>query len=211
MSVTSDIRQQPKKLCQAPANELTPEEIAWVYSMYYGCPIGSEGKLILNQMQHMSDKNICLLCYWVDSMPFARVKPDKWCLERGYDTIGVRGDIYAYHIDIDTGNVHVYLDGRLTTTANNGYAMQFHVKHYNAFALFFDKGHWANGMNAFQLGLAVPNRKPLEEALLKLYDNDTSLVNQYFADKLYYGIDLNNVDFYNSELTEINKQLARIG
>lgn len=211
MSVIKDILQQPKKLCQAPANELTPEEIAWVHSMYYACPTDPEGKLILNQIQHMPNEGIYTLCYWVDSAPFVRSKVGKWSLERSQEKIVVRSDIYSYHIIIDTGNVHVYIDGRLTTTSNNGNAIQFHMKHYNAFPVFFEEGHWANGRNAFQLGMAVPNMQPIHDALGRLFDKDKALAQQWLFDKKLDNIDFNDVQVYNNELTEINKQLARLG
>lgn len=192
-------------------NTLTPEERAWVMNLYSGCAISGDRlsfRLILNQIQHMPDADVFMLCYWVDSTPFVRVKQDKWRIERGYDTIEVRGDIYAYHIVINTGNVHVYVDGRLIATAHNGYAVQFHMKHYYAFPIFFEKGHWANGKNAFQLGLAVPNMQPIYDTLLRLFDQDEEAAEGWLFDKRLHGVDLNSWEVYNNELIEINKQLA---
>lgn len=193
------------------AKALTPEEKAWIYSLYPDCPLYGDQlshKLVLNQLKHMPDKDVYMLCSWVDSLPFARIKQEKWQIERGYDTIELRADIHSYHIIVDTGNVHLYLDGRLTTEGNCGYAIQFYMKHFYAFPLFFEKGHWANGKNALQLGVAVPDMAPILTALRQLFDKDEDLVKEYLFDKKLHNIDYNNLEVFDRELTEIKIKLA---
>lgn len=213
MSVIKDILQQPKKLCQAPANELTPEEIAWVHSMYYACPKDAEGRLIMNQLKYMPDSHVYLICDWYDDTPFVGTKKSDWIIKReGFEikvTNKAKGQ--GYIIDTHNGDVNILRNGMRSHLGTAGYAFQFHMKHYYAVPLLFERGHWANRKTALELGIAVPDRKPLMDALKILFENNDTLIKEHLGNKLLCGIDLNNVEVYSNELTEINKQLAYKG
>lgn len=187
-------------------NKLTDLEVELVYSLYPGFRQFDE-KLILRQIEHISDDDIYMLCHWVDNTPFLRIKQNRWRIERGYDIIGVKADIHSFHINMMNGNVHVYLDGRLSTMGNQANAFQFYRKYYYAFPLYFEPTHWANFKSPFQLGIAIPDRSQLIEQLNILYNRDAALINDYFADILFYKIDLLQVDIFNEEINKIKKQI----
>jgi hypothetical protein len=190
-------------------NELTADEIARLQSMYYDCPRLGD-KLILKQLQYMPDSDIYNLCDCYDSVPFVGSRPEHWSIKRDGCEIKVLNKVkeMGYIIDTHNGDVNILRNGMRSHLGTAGYAFQFHLQHYYAFPLKFGRGHWANGKTPFQLGIAVPNRTPLKRALMQLYDNDETLVNDYLNDKLFRDIDLYDVNIFDAELTEINKQLA---
>lgn len=193
---------------QQPINQLTPEEIAYIYGLYPGNPVQGD-ILVLKQIKYMPDKDLFMLCRHVDSLPFGRIKQEKWRIERGFDTIVVKADLHSYHIDVNNGNVHLYLDGRLSTEGTFVYALQFYMQNYYAFPLLFAKGHWARGKNALQLGVAAPDMAPIHEALDILFEKDASLVQQYLSErKQYFKVDYNNIDVFEQELADIKAQIA---
>lgn len=185
---------------------LTDDERDYIVEFYYPRPV-LDGKLSLKQVKHMTDGEIYMLCYWVEREPFARHKQSECTIEREFDTIVFKAGIHAYHIDINTCNVSVYLDGRKSTEGNNGNAFQYYRKYKYAFPLMLEKGHWANRKTQLQLGLAIPDLQPINDALNQLYDNDKNLIEQWFSDKKYWDIDLENIDVFETQLAEIKQQL----
>lgn len=194
---------------QPETNELTPEERAWVLGLYPGCPIVSD-RLVLNQLQYMPNKDVHMLCYWYDNVPFQGTANQDWTIKRDSTTIKVYHKSKGTHYIIDNhnGDVNILRGETRSNLGCTGYGFQFLMKHYYAFPLFFGKGHWASGKNAFQLCLAVPNRAPLMELLKKLYDNDETLINDYFSEKKWHNLDLQDIDIFNAEIKAIEKQLS---
>lgn len=197
---------------QSATNKLTPEEKAYIYGLYPGCPIQGDmlsHKLKLKQIKHMPDNDLFMLCRDVDSLPFGRIKQEKWRIEKSFDTIVVKADLHSYHIDVNNGNVHLYLDGRLSTEGKFVYTLQFYMNNYYAFPLLFHKGHWARGKNALQLGIAVPDMAPIDEALDILFEKDASLAQLYLHErKEFFKVDYNNIEVFEQELEDIKVQIA---
>lgn len=188
-------------------NQLTPDEVLELTSKYANCPKAPTGKLILKQVKHMTENELFLLCYWVNPEPFARYKNAEWVVEREFDIIKVKAGQFAFHVLLDTCNVHLYLDRRLTPNSNNGNTVLFYFKRNYAFPLFIDRGHWANGKTLFQLGLAVPDPAPLKQALLVAYDNDKQRVQDWFIDKQLHEVDLTNYEIFEQELFEAKRMV----
>lgn len=191
-------------------NQLTPEEISRVYA-FYNWPPGV--KLELHQVKLMPDKDVFDLCSEYCREPFKGTRPEQWTILREDGEIKVthKDKLDAYIIDIADGSVNMLKNGMRSHLGDQPYVLQFHMKRRYAFPLYFERGHWANGKNALQLGIAIPDRSPLIQALKKLHDNDETLINDYFSDKLFCGIELTQLEYFDKELTEIKKQIAHKG
>ncbi len=201
----------------AESPKLTPDEMAWVMGLYPGCPIVGDQlsyKLELNQLEHMPNMDVYMLCYWYDDIPFQGSRLEDWHIKRDSTDIKVFNKTkgLSYIIDIHTGDVTLSRGGMRSHLGTAAFAFQWQMKNFYAFPLFFEKGHWANGKNPFQLGIAVPNMQPIHDALDALFDNDEAMAKQWlFEKKMLNGIDLHDINTFNKELTEIKKQIALKG
>jgi hypothetical protein len=187
--------------------KLTLNETLKVQRRYMQLP-DKDGMITLTPVKYMTKNDAGMLCFAADPSPFQMLKSRDWNIEYKVDRIELRGSIFAYHIMLDTCNVHLYQSGRLTTMANNGNVFQYYHENNYAYPIYFNKGHWANGKTPFELGIAVPDKQPLRDALMRLHDNNITLVQDYFFDKELLNIDLTKLSTYEQELTEIKKQLA---
>lgn len=187
--------------------ELKPEEHLQIFHYYHNAT-AVNGKLVLKIVKHMNLKQLAMACSILDSTPFARTTGDNWTLDRGHDTLGLRCKPYAYHLDYDTCNINLYLDGRLSNIGTYGNVVQHFFKEGWAIPMFFDKGNENNGKTPFELGVAIPNLIHIKEALNILYDKDRSQIEEWFFDKTCLKIDLTNIDVYEQELTKINNAIA---
>jgi hypothetical protein len=168
-----------------------------------------EIKLVLKQLKYMVDADIYMLCYWYDSVPFQGTLPNEWKIEKdGYmRKVFHKKKGHTYIFDTLSGDVNIQREGMRSHLGTATYAVQFHMKHHYALPIFFGPGHWANGKTPFQLGIAVPDRQPIRDALMNLYDNNITLVDDYFFDRRLHNIDLTNLEVFETELIEINKQI----
>ncbi len=185
---------------------LTPEEHALIFNYYPFAEITKDNKRTLKVIKYITDFEVYMLCYRAWSEPFTK---GLWLIERENEIIYVRkrNNEVAYHINTATGNVYVYYNGRLTPEANNLNVMQFYIKYSYAFPVFIEKGHWANGKTPFALGVAIPDKQHLKDALNIIYDKDQSQIDQWFFDKRLYNIDLTDINVFEKELTQINKSI----
>lgn len=186
--------------------ELTPEERQAILNWHPNALPTEDNRCILKLIKYMTDIEIYMVCYRAWSEPFTK---GLWLIEREHDIIFVRKpkDEIAYHINTNTGNVHAYFDGRLTPETNNINVTLFYMKHNIAFPVFFEKGHWANGKMPFELGVAIPDKQHLMDALNILYNKDQSQIDQWFFDKKLYNIDLTDIKVFEKELTQINNSI----
>jgi hypothetical protein len=166
-------------------------------------------KLVLKQLQHITDNEIFWLCYWYSSDTFKGTDQKDWKIKREGFEIKVfqRAEGLGFVIDTDTFDINLLRNGMRTHLGTTSYAFQWYLRNYYAIPLFFGKGHWANKKTALQLEVAVPDQEPLKKALMKMYDNDATLVEVHYRNLIAAKLDIYNVDVYNEELSRINKQL----
>lgn len=182
--------------------QLTDDEIAQVYSMYN---VNPGDKLELKQIKHAQELDVYMICKSAWAEPLNSNK-SAWRLEYKGDLIilrSVKADPVAFHINVDTGNVHVFINGKLSTLANNLYVMQYYLEHYYAFPLRIAKGR-----TPLQLGIAVPDKAPLMRALSELYKNDKDRIDLWIHDKtVLYKVDLNNIDIFEQEMAAVREEI----
>lgn len=187
--------------------ELKPEDKQQIFHWYHTATTVN-GKLVLKIVKYMNLTQIAMACSILDSTPFAQTTGKDWTLEREYAKICLRCGIYAYHIEHDTCNVNLYLDGRLSNIGTYGNMVQYFLKEGWAIPMFFEKGNENNGKTPFELGVAVPDMVHIMDALNIMYNKDQSLIEEWLFDKHCHDIDLTNIDVYEQELIKINNQLT---
>jgi len=188
-------------------NKLTPEEKAYIYQYYHLCPVNKTGKLILTPLRYMNDKDVAMLCYWLDNVPFHGTAQSEWVIKRESDRIILshKKKQHSYHIDTGNGNIKIFNQGKLSNLGVDVFAMQFYMRNYYDFPVFFEPKHWANGKTALQLGVAVPNKEPLDQLLYKVFSNNKELIADWKNEKYFTGVDLNNVYTYNEVYDELKR------
>ncbi len=187
--------------------QLTSTEQKRIFNWYSDAYI-ENSKLVLKIVKYMSMNEVAMVCSVLESVPFNRTTGDNWTLERDYDTNILRCKPYAFHIDHNSCNVSLHLDGRLSNIGNNGYVTQYYFENNYAIPMLIAKGHECNGKTPFKLGIAIPNLIHIKDALNVLYDKDKSKIEDWFFDKRCHDIDLTNIDIYEEELTKINNAIA---
>ena len=186
---------------------LTSLEIDRVKSLYFGCPQDGD-KLILTHIKHMHDEDIYMLCYWYYPGEFQGTRKEEWRIERDNVTIKVtakkRG--LEYIIDTQSGDIFVGRNGVRSHLGSSAHAIEFYCVHGYAFPHFFGKGHWGNGKNALELGIAVPDIAPLEKLLLHHFNGDKGLVQEYIFEKRLLGIKFNDYKIFDLEMESVYLQ-----
>lgn len=191
-------------------NQLAPEDKDYLRSFYPNCPLHDNNQLILKHIKYMPDNDVYMLCNWYDDEPFHDTLPKDWRIERDSTEIRVfcQRKGMGYIIDIHNGDVNLQRGGMRAHLGTAAYAFQFYRMYNYAIPVHLERGHWANRKTYFQLKLAVPDLQPLHDALDKLFDHDNGMAQQWLFDKKLTGVDLNNWEVFDSELTYVKKLLT---
>lgn len=190
--------------------KLTPEEREYIRNLWTWAPLHNNNHLILKHIKYMPDSDVYMLCNWYDDGPFEGTMPKDWRIERDNVEVKVfcQRKGLGYIIDIHNGDVNLQRNGMRSHLGTAAYAFQFYRAYNYAFPIYLERGHWANRKMPFELGIAVPDRQSLYDALKVLFDHDDALTKQWFFDKELAGVDLNDWNVFDEELTKVNKLLT---
>lgn len=225
-----------------PEDQLTPDEIDWVFAMYPMANIlvfnnetdpkgldpkegflqgvdfinhkvlcdqrsynQNEVKLVLNQLNHISDHHIYGACYAYENIPFCATQPQEWKINREIDVIQVwhKSKKHSYVIDQCNGNVNAFIYGRKSTLGKQAAVVQYLIRRQFAMPLYIQPKHSANGKTPHQLGLATPNFAALKNVLGVIYEKDDSKIKEWFFLKRLEEVQLNKVSVYNMQLESL--------
>lgn len=163
-------------------------------------------KLILKQIRYMSDMDIYKYCRAYYNFPFINSGPGEWKIDKAGDIFEVRQKDYlhAYRIDINTGNIQLLRALKPSSLGRQSYAIQWLINNRYAIPLSF-----ANGKNAFELKIAIPDCTYLNDLLIKINGKDFDLTD-WHNDKMFRNIDLSDVEIYNSYVSGLQNQVVTL-
>lgn len=169
-------------------------------------------KLILRPVSHLSGNDILTACGVYDSTGtmYAKYKNIEFRrIENLSQRIVIQDTGFSYLFDCTTGAISLYNRGTHVWSADTQlYLAQWYFNNRVAIPLHFEPGHWANGKNAIELGIAVPSNKLLNELLLKMFNNDKGQVQEWYFDKKLHGVNLFDLPTLNETIAELKKELS---
>lgn len=165
----------------------------------------NEIKQVLKQLQFMSTEELYKVCSAYDSMTIGGTKAKDWVVTRDrlQADIKIPKDKYLYTVDFITGEVSNACNGRLLKTGSNGNVFEFYRENNIAYPLYNGIGHWANGKLPFEVGLAIPDRRLLNDCLMAAFFKDLQRINDWIADKELRGINLHDLATYNQTIEDL--------
>jgi hypothetical protein len=192
-----------KKIQPSNQNKLTLAEVNRIFALYSTDP--NIEKLELEQLQYITTDDIYEVCSAYESLPISRTEESDWNITRGNTQIDIKlhKDHFAYHIDLYNGNVFTSENGRLLGTGCNASVVQVFLLKKYAIPIYFGVGHWGHRRLPFELGIAVPKPRLLNKVLNVIYNRDIQQINDWYADKLFLGIDLQTVKVYNDTIDQL--------
>lgn len=187
-------------------NQLTQEEVRIIFDYYSA---DSKDQLFLKVPHHLTNREILLACKAYDNVPLSMATHKNVTFKPIENTSQIRITIddcnYSYRFDSSNGAIAVFKDGDFVWPRDTQlFLAQYYFKERIACPLFFTHGHWANGLTAIDLGIAVPSRDRLFDALKTAYNNDKDEIQKWFHEQVIY----NNVNLF--DLKTLDAKIAEV-
>lgn len=168
-------------------------------------------KLQLKPIHHISDQDLYNLTRLYDNTGWLGANGKTFSILPKTDEplikiIDIGGWPYSYRVDLRSGSVTMYKEGRAFSASDNQLliAQWYHDNNF-ATPLYFGKNHWANGKTAIELDVAIPDRRILFDLLNKKFDNDKTEIGNWWLEN--EKLDINNLTVMDEVIDALKKEL----
>lgn len=169
-------------------------------------------KPVLKPVHHLTNSEILMACRAYDKLPFHYSRTSEITIAPVKDSPNKRVIIqhcpYVYIFNPLTGAVSLYKDSRKVWAQESElFLTQHYFQERVAIPLYFGFGHWANGKTAIELGIAIPTRIRLFEALDKKYNKDKEAAALWIHEQeVYHEVNFFDLATLDSKIAEVSLQ-----
>lgn len=169
-------------------------------------------KPVLEPVHHLTNSDILMACRAYDKLPFHYSRSSEITIAPIKDSTNKRIIVqhcpYVYQFNPQTGAISLYKNGdHIWAQESQLFLTQHYFEQRVAIPLYFGFGHWANGKTAIELGIAIPSRERLFDALNVKFNKDKAAVDLWIHEQeVYHNVNFFDLAVLDSKIAELSLQ-----